>query len=34
MNEAEAEEETPEVKEPEGETELTVSEKQDYLVGF
>ena len=30
----EAEEETPEVKEPEGEKELTVSEKQDYLVGF
>ncbi len=32
VNEAEAE--TPEVKEPEGEKELTVSEKQDYLVGF
>ena len=30
----EAEEETPEVKEPEEEKELTVSEKQDYLVGF
>ena len=34
VNEAEAEEETPEVKEPEEEKELTVSEKQDYLVGF
>ena len=34
VNEAEAEEETPEVKEPEGETELTVSEKQDFLVKF
>ena len=34
VNEAEAEEETPEVKEPEGETELTVSQKQDFLVKF
>jgi hypothetical protein len=32
--EAEAEAQTPEVKEPEGETELTVSEKQEFLVKF
>ena len=34
VNEAEAEAQTPEVKEPEGETELTVSEKQEFLVKF
>ena len=32
--EAEVETQTPEVKEPEGETELTVSEKQEFLVKF